>query len=98
MADEANAPGLGQQQPEVGRGLETAAQSGSKKPDGQSTSATPETAPQPGSLEDEEHRAAGILKEGAERATHKQDADALSEAGPAPSSEREQGVVPDPSL
>ncbi len=82
----------------MGKGLEAAARSGSKKPDGQSMHATPDTAPKHGSLEDEEHRAADILKEGAERDTHKQRADMLSEAGPAPSSEKEQGVVPDPSL
>lgn len=98
MANEATTRASGGQQPDIGRGLEAAARSGSEKPDNQSTRATPETAPHSGSLEDEEHRAADILKESAERDTHRQGADALSEAGPAPSSEREQGVVPDPSL
>ncbi|GJD66335.1 hypothetical protein MPEAHAMD_6532 [Methylobacterium frigidaeris] len=65
MADEATTRRSGGYQPDVSRGPEAAALSGSKK---------------------------------REHDTHKQGEDALSEAGPAPSSEKEQGVVPDPSL
>ncbi len=71
MADKSATHDPGGQQPEMVKGLEAAARSGSKKPDDQGMQATPETAPEPGSLEEEERRAAEILKQGSERDTHK---------------------------
>jgi len=56
------------QQPEALRSLEAAAKAGSRKPDDQGLQATAKTAPAPDSLEDEQRKAAEILKEGAERA------------------------------
>lgn len=50
-------------QPDPEAGLEAAARSGSRKPDQHGTEATSETAPKPGSLSEEQARAAEILKE-----------------------------------
>ncbi|WP_407527256.1 hypothetical protein [Methylobacterium oryzisoli] len=71
MADESVTRDPGGQQPEMVKGLEAAARSGSKKPDDHGMRATPETAPEPGSLEEEERRAADLLREAAERDARK---------------------------
>jgi len=56
-------------QPDPEAGLEAAARSGSRKPEGQGVEARPDTAPKDGSLEDEQREAARILKENTEKAT-----------------------------
>ena len=57
------------QQPEALRSLDAAAKAGSRKPDDQGLQATGKTAPRPDSLEEEQRKAAEVLKEGAERAS-----------------------------
>jgi hypothetical protein len=54
------------QQPEALRSLEAAAEAGSKKPREQGMTATSRTAPSPAPLEEQERKAAEILKDGAE--------------------------------
>jgi hypothetical protein len=69
MANKATTSDPGGQQPEALASLEAAAQSGSKKPKDQGLRAKPSTAPQPGSLEAEEAKAADILAKGAAKDT-----------------------------
>lgn len=62
-------PDPGGQQPDPLASLEAAAQAGSKKPDDQGLRATGRTAPKPGSLEEEEAKAAAILRDSAHKDT-----------------------------
>lgn len=54
------------QQPEALRSLEAAAEAGGQKPREQGMTATSRTAPSPAPLEEQERKAAEILKKGAD--------------------------------
>ncbi len=69
MSHKASSRDPGGQQPEALASLKAAARSGSKKSKDQGLRASPSTAPQPGSLEAEEGKAADILAKGAAKDT-----------------------------
>ncbi|HEY8381966.1 MAG TPA: hypothetical protein VIL09_07450 [Microvirga sp.] len=62
-------PDPGGQQPDPLASLEAAAEAGSKKPDDQGLRATERTSPKPGSLEEEEAKAAAFLQDSARKDT-----------------------------
>lgn len=58
-------------QPEALRSLKAAAEHGGKKPDDQGLKATPETAPRPASLKQEQDTATEVLRAGTDGDAHR---------------------------